>query len=62
MCVEGTWGNFGTGVGVCILKPTQIMYPAFEKKENSQFIYLISQNVDLFIYCYLNLYTRLYPL
>ena len=31
-------------------------------KINSLFIYLISQTVDLFIYCSLNLYTILYPL
>ena len=44
----GTGGNFDTGVRVSILKPTPIIYPAFEK--NSLFIlYLISQKVDLFI-------------
>ena len=48
-------GNFGTGVRVSILKPTPIIYLAFNK--HSLFIYLISQKVDLFIYCSLNLYT-----
>ena len=46
----GTRGNVGTGVRVSILKPTPIIYPAFEKK-HILFIYLISQNVDIFIYC-----------
>ena len=37
---------------VSILKLTPIIYPAFEK--NILFIYLISQKVDLFIYCSLS--------
>ena len=45
-------GNFGTGVRASILKPTLIIYLAFEN--NSLFIYLISQKVDLYIYCPLN--------
>ena len=52
MCVcggrGGTRGNFGTGVGVSILKPTPIIYPAFEKKKNSLFIYLISFHILFF--------------
>ena len=51
----GGGGNFGTDVGVSILKPTPIIYLAFEK--NSLFIYLISQKDDQIIYCSLNLYT-----
>ena len=56
-----THGNFGIGVQVCILKPSPIIYPAFEKK-TGLFIYLISQKVDLFIYCSLNLYILSYHL
>ena len=37
------------GVRASILERTQIIYLAFEK--NSPFIYLISQKVDLFMYC-----------
>ena len=45
---SGGGGNFGTGVRASILKPTLIIYLAFEK--NSLFIYFISQKVDLFIH------------
>ena len=49
----GGGGNpVGTGVRTNILKPTSIVYLAFEK--NSPFIYFISQKVDLFIFCPLN--------
>ena len=47
------------GVRVSILKLDPIIYPAYK---NSLFIYLISQKVDLFIHCSLNLYTLSYPL
>ena len=54
VCVGGGGGgNFGMGVRASILKPTTVIYLAFEK--NSQFIYLISQKVDLLIYCPLNI-------
>ena len=49
----GTGNNFGKGVQVSILKPNPIIYLAFEK--NRLFIYLISQKVDLFRCCSLNL-------
>ena len=44
-----TWGNFGTGVRPSILKPTLIIYLAFEKY--GLFIYLIVHNVEVFICC-----------
>ena len=52
----GGGGNFGTGVRSSILKPTPIIYMAFEKYD--LFIYLIVQNVDVhvFICCPLILY------
>ena len=46
-----TWGNFGTGVRPSILKPTPIIYLAFEKY--GLFIYLIVHNVEVFICCLL---------
>ena len=42
-------GNFGTGERAKILKPTPIIYVILER--NDLFIYLIEQNVYLFIYC-----------
>ena len=42
-------GNFGTGMRASFLKPTPIIYLVFEK--NDLFIYLIEQNVNIFIYC-----------
>ena len=51
---EGGGGNFGTGVRASILKPTPIIYLAFEKKQPIRFIYLISQKVDVFICWFLN--------
>ena len=47
-------GNFGTGVRASILKPTPIIYLAFEKYD--PFIYFIVHNVDIFIGCPLILY------
>ena len=41
-------GNFGMGVPVSSLKPTPIIYLVFEK--NGPLIYLIEQNVYIFIY------------
>ena len=49
-------GKFGTGVRAILLKPTPIIYLVFEK--NDQFIYLIEQNVYLFIQCSMILYTH----
>ena len=43
------------GVQVSILKPTPIIYLVFEK--NDLYIYLMEQNVYIFIYCSLILYT-----
>ena len=50
-------GNFGTGVRPSILKPTPIIYQAFEKYDI--FIYLIVHNVEVhvFICCPLILYS-----
>ena len=53
----GLEGNFGTGVRTSFLKPTPIIYLIFEK--NDLFIYLIEQNVYIFIYCVL---IFIYPL
>ena len=41
-------GNFGTGVQPSILKPTPIIYLAFEKYD--LFIYLIVLNVDVHVF------------
>ena len=46
----GNRGSFGTGVRARISKSTPFIYLAFEKKTDP-FIYLIIQNVDLFIHC-----------
>ena len=45
-------GNFGTGVRTSFFKPIPIIYLVFEK--NGLFIYLIEQNVYIFIYCSLS--------
>ena len=45
----GLAGNFGTGMRASFLKPTPIIYLVFGK--NDLFIYLIEQNVYIFIYC-----------
>ena len=50
-------GNFGTGMRPSFLKPTQIIYLVFEK--NYLLIYLIEQDVYIFIYCSL---IFIYPL
>ena len=42
-------GNFGSGVRASFFKPTPIIYLVFEKYDI--FIYLIEQNVYIFIYC-----------
>ena len=52
--------NFVTGVHASILKPSSIIYLALE--ENSLFIYLNSQKVELFVYCFLNEYILSYHL
>ena len=43
-----TWGYFGTGVGTSFLKRIPIIYLVFEK--NDLFLYLIEQNVYIFIF------------
>ena len=55
--VSGGWGGLvniiGTDVRVSIWKPTPIIYLAFLKKKQkkpSQFIYLITEKVDLYSY------------
>ena len=50
-----TWGNFGTGVQPSILKPTPIIYLAFENYD--LFIYFIVHNADIFICCPLILHS-----
>ena len=68
MLIEGLGGGGGGGGGgnlglilvrVCepiFFKPTPIIYLVFAKKEDL-FIYLIEQNVYIFIYCSFILYT-----
>ena len=56
LCARGvTWGKFGTGVRPSILKPTPIIYLAFENYD--LFIYLIVHNAEIFICCPLILYS-----
>ena len=50
-------GNFATGVRAIFFKHTPIIFMVFKK--NDLFIYLIEQNVYLFIFCSL---IFIYPL
>ena len=45
-------GNFDTDVRASFLKPTTIIYIQGLRKKNDLFIYLIEQNVYIFIYMY----------
>ena len=61
MCGGGGGGNLRVilvrACGSVFFKPTPIIYQVFEK--NDLFVYLTEQNVYIFIYCSLILYTIL---